>query len=448
MYRTKDQVASEFIAEGQRRGITPRGIVICIATGLVESNLTVYANAKVPGSLALPHDAVGADSMSVGPLQQQVVMGNGWWWGPVEVCQDPTGSAGLFYDRLVKFNYAAATTDAAAGAIAQAIQSSAFPDRYATRMAEAQGYYNRLASGAVPVPTSPWRGDPVWLPEVLRAEGLACDIYPGAFDRGHGDFGEIWGVVAHHTGAPAGSTPGPGVIAQHPSLGLASQLYLGRDGKYTLCGVGIAWHAGQGAYPGLPTNDANRLTIGIEAENSGTEGWSPAQYSAYVKGVAAILRRLGHDSSRVIGHKEWAGKSQGKWDPGGIDMPEFRRDVQTKIESKSGADDMAQVPQDQWDKVYQELTKEYPSRSIYRTPGEGLVDTATGMSLNQDAMLHQELIERLAIQYGDHDAIGRIAKVAAGQGANPTDQWAISHATEVLRQIPATTLQAWNEAAK
>lgn len=26
--------------------------------------------------------------------------------------------------------------------------------------------------------------DPIWLPDVLRAAGLTCDIYPGAFDRG------------------------------------------------------------------------------------------------------------------------------------------------------------------------------------------------------------------------------------------------------------------------
>ena len=48
--------------------------------------------------------------------------------------------------------------------------------------------------------------DPTWLPDVLRAEGLTCDIYPGAFDRGHGDFGDIWGVVCHHTGS-FGETP-------------------------------------------------------------------------------------------------------------------------------------------------------------------------------------------------------------------------------------------------
>ncbi|WP_228822436.1 peptidoglycan recognition protein family protein [Nocardia farcinica] len=181
--------------------------------------------------------------------------------------------------------------------------------------------------------------DPVWLPDVLRAEGLSVVEYPGWRDRGHGDFGEIWGVIAHHTGSNPPSN-NPGHIAQHPQLGLASQLHLSRDGVYTVCGAGIAWHAGDGSYPGLPTDDANRFTIGIEAENNGTEGWSPRQYTAYVKGVAAILRKLGHNSSRVIGHKEWAGASQGKWDPGGMDMNRFRRDVQAQIDQK-GAGDMS-----------------------------------------------------------------------------------------------------------
>lgn len=172
--------------------------------------------------------------------------------------------------------------------------------------------------------------DPLWLPDVLRAAGLSVDEYPGWRDRGHGDFGGIWGVMCHHTGnnPPANN---PGYIANHPTLGLCSQLHLSRSGVYTVCGAGIAWHAGNGSYPGLPANDANRLTIGIEAENNGTEGWSAAQYAAYVRGTAAILRQLGQPASHAIGHKEWAGAAQGKWDPGGIDMSLFRTDVARDI---------------------------------------------------------------------------------------------------------------------
>jgi hypothetical protein len=174
--------------------------------------------------------------------------------------------------------------------------------------------------------------DPVWLPDVLRAAGLRCDVMDGAFERGHGDFGNIWGVVCHHTGS-FGETPNG--IAFHPSLGLASQLFLHRDGYYVLCGVGVAWHAGSGSYPGLPTNAANQYCIGIEAQNDGggVPGkphhipWSDVQYWAYVRGVKAILDHLGQPMSHSIDHKEWAGVAQGKWDRGGLDPNIFRADM-------------------------------------------------------------------------------------------------------------------------
>ncbi|AUX81959.1 lysin A [Mycobacterium phage Frankie] len=165
MYRTKDQVALEFIAEGRRRKIHSRGIIMAIACGLVESNLTVYANSKVPESLALPHDAVGSDGRSVGPLQQQVVWGNNaWWWGDAATCMDPTKSVGLFYDRLAKLDYINIQPP---GAAVQAIQRSAYPLRYDERWAEAQAIYNRLKDSAPqeenPVPNTPSYNEfPIW----------------------------------------------------------------------------------------------------------------------------------------------------------------------------------------------------------------------------------------------------------------------------------------------
>lgn len=182
--------------------------------------------------------------------------------------------------------------------------------------------------------------DPIWLPDVLRAAGLQCDIFPGAFDRGHGDFGNIWGVVCHHTGS-FGETPNG--IANHPTLGLASQLTLSPQGLYTLCGVGVAWHAGAGSWPGLPDGGANQYTIGIEGINDGGGSpgkphhvpWSDTQYDAYVRGVAAILAHIGQPASHSIDHKEWAGAAQGKWDRGGIDPNIFRADVTARMSAGS-----------------------------------------------------------------------------------------------------------------
>lgn len=136
--------ALRIMNEGRRRGITPKGQQIALATGLVESNITVYANEKLPKSLALPHDAVGRDGLSVGIFQQQVKdSGNGWWWGDEATCMGVESSAGLFYDRLVKLPYNG--TSKTPGAFAQQIQGSAFPARYDQRWGEAVALYNKLA---------------------------------------------------------------------------------------------------------------------------------------------------------------------------------------------------------------------------------------------------------------------------------------------------------------
>jgi len=102
--------------------------------------------------------------------------------------------------------------------------------------------------------------------------------------------------------------------------------------------VGVAWHAGVGMYPWLPTNMGNWHMIGIECANSGTSptaphrtNWPDAQYDALVRCCAAINRRLAQNSSRTIGHKEYAGRAQGKWDPGAINMDILRSDIQAQI---------------------------------------------------------------------------------------------------------------------
>ena len=225
----------------------------------------------------------------------------------------------------------------------------AYYDEIRRHIDRATAYYDRFAgapaptTGAAPVAATikarpDWRGDPTFLPELLRAWGLEVGIIEGAEGRGHGDFGAIWGIVAHHTGSNNATAES---IAFHPDLGLASQLHLARSGKVTLCGVGIAWHAGAGAWPGIAEDNANAVTIGIEAANDGggapgrphRSSWPDAQYEAYTTICAAILWFLGHRADRLIAHKEWAGAKQGKWDPGAIDMNVMRADVQRKIDA-------------------------------------------------------------------------------------------------------------------
>ena len=182
-----------------------------------------------------------------------------------------------------------------------------------------------------------WTGDPVWIADVVRAEGVRLVEYPGWQSRGHGDFKDIRGVMVHHTGSD--SATAASIANGRPDLaGPLSQLHIARDGTVTVVAGGVAWHAGVGMYPWLPTNMGNWHMIGIECANSGTSptaphrtNWPDAQYFALVRCCAAINRRLSQNSSRTIGHKEYAGRAQGKWDPGAIDMAVLRADIQAQI---------------------------------------------------------------------------------------------------------------------
>lgn len=182
-------------------------------------------------------------------------------------------------------------------------------------------------------PNPSHRGDPLFLADLLRLWGVKVVEMPGWKDWGNGDFGRIQGVIAHHTGSNATSAS---YIARNPRLEnkLSSQIHLSRDGVATLCGVGVAWHAGKGSYPGWPTNNANQVSIGIEAVSDGRSPWPDAQIVAYRKICAAILWYLGYPATplHLLGHKEYSGRVQGKWDPGGIDMNRFRAEVQWWID--------------------------------------------------------------------------------------------------------------------
>lgn len=110
-----------------------RAAVIGNATGLVESGdpMKMWANNAVPESLNYPHDAVGSDHDSVGLFQQR---DNGAW-GTVAQRMDPYESAKLFYNALVKVSGWEGMEE---GAAAQAVQRSAFPDKYSLKVPKAR----------------------------------------------------------------------------------------------------------------------------------------------------------------------------------------------------------------------------------------------------------------------------------------------------------------------
>lgn len=447
--RTPERVASEVKDVALARGLDDFAAVLAVMCIAQESDFWCPWNAKDPTSKNYEHDSQSDDGRSVAYFQQQNGVagenppGNQNWWGPMSSRMDLRRSCDMFLSRLQDNYHDAEGNPALASEFISNVQRPREDLRgeYAKHWNRAWQLV-RVADGGQPSSPGPWRGDPVWLADVLRAEGLSVVEMDGWLNRGQGDFGEIWGVIAHHTGSDNAS---PESIAFHPELGLASQIHLARNGVVTMCGVGLANHAGKGSWAGIPLDSANQMTIGIEAACLPREGaphrehWPDVQYDAYVKTVAAILRRLGHRSDHCIAHREWArfgpaGWRQGKWDPGAIDMNIFRADIQRRIDSKTGAsDDMAQVPQEQWDRFFREWTEVMESLSIYRTPGEGGVATIKRFIQVNDKFAHEEYIERAA-RYGDEDAIRRVTKVALGQGADTSPE-SIARARNVLDEI-------------
>lgn len=212
---------------------------------------------------------------------------------------------------------------------------------YAADYGSHRDHVHTRQSQPIPLPGGPtvgWTGDPLWLADVLKAQQPKMRVVelPDWQQYGHGDYGRIWGVMIHHTGNARADAMS--IRNGRPDLrGPLSNLHIAQDGTVTVVAAGVCWHAGRGSYPGIPTDGGNQVLIGIECawprDTSITpatqtrERWPDAQIIAMRDSVAAILTRLGYDSSRVIAHKEYAGLAQGKWDPGNLSMDWFRGEV-------------------------------------------------------------------------------------------------------------------------
>ncbi|WP_336793024.1 phage tail tape measure protein [Gordonia malaquae] len=121
-------------------GLPKGAAIIGNAASLVEVGdpLKNYANSNVPESLKFPHDAVGTDFDSIGILQQR---GNGAW-GTVADRMNPPTAAKMFFEALKKVP---GWESMDPGAAAQAVQRSAFPDRYAAKVGRATELVDKAA---------------------------------------------------------------------------------------------------------------------------------------------------------------------------------------------------------------------------------------------------------------------------------------------------------------
>ena len=346
--RTREEIAREVHTVSSQRGLNELATVIALMTISTEVGAADTSGNRQwwcpsnptndPQSDKFRHDSTSDDGRSSGYFQQQPP-----WWGTAQQRMTLAESANMFLDRLSD-DYVTAHDAHSAGVFAQMVQGSAFPGRYSDKWDEAHQVLARALAGPA-VPRLPkdqakrgWAGDPVWLEEVLRPVlGKKLRTLPGWDDCGHGDFGDIWGVMWHHTGDSRATAQS--IRDGRPDLpGPVSNLHIAPDGTVTIVAVGVCWHAGAGSGFGLPTNNANNRLIGIECAwpdprpdlrlgYDPAQRWPDAQIISMRDVGAALTKKLGYGAERNIGHKEWAGSAQGKWDPGNIDMDWFRGEI-------------------------------------------------------------------------------------------------------------------------
>jgi hypothetical protein len=142
--------ASTIIAVGKSSGVPAQGQLIAIMTAITESSLRVLSNTRAyPESGSLPNDGNGGDHDSLGLFQQRPAAG----WGSIANLMDPVRSSRAFYGGPNGPNKGSPRglldldgwQSMDPGAAAQAVQVSAYPDRYAVNQPIAEKILSALS---------------------------------------------------------------------------------------------------------------------------------------------------------------------------------------------------------------------------------------------------------------------------------------------------------------
>ncbi|WP_328424095.1 N-acetylmuramoyl-L-alanine amidase [Micromonospora sp. NBC_00389] len=175
-----------------------------------------------------------------------------------------------------------------------------------------------------------------WLVDVLRAAGVQVVVEGDWLNRMRpGSFDPI-GVLWHHTAATSSaSNPHPAlnicINGRSDLAGPLCQALVDYNGVFHVISAGRCNHAGASGGSGpIPAGDGNTLMIGWEIDYNGVnQQMTAAQYNASIAATAAVLTRLGRDSSYARGHRETS--TSGKIDPSFIDLNVMRADVAAKM---------------------------------------------------------------------------------------------------------------------
>jgi len=211
--RTQLGHAAMIITVGSRTsGVTRDGILIALMAALTESRLRMLVNTTAyPDSANYPHDGDGADHDSLGLFQMRPQSG----WGSVADLMDPTYQARAFYGGPTGPNHSSPRglldiknwQTFSLGEAAQAVEVSAYPDRYQTWQPVAETILTTLTqsggggssdssvpettSVVFPLPAGTW----------VKTSGFGWRVHP------------ITGVEAFHAGTDYAAPDGTPILA-------------------------------------------------------------------------------------------------------------------------------------------------------------------------------------------------------------------------------------------
>lgn len=146
--------ASTIIVVGKAASIPARGQLIALMAALTESSLRVLSNINAhPGSADITNDGDGGDHDSLGLFQMRPSTG----WGTVRHVMDPVWSSRAFYGGTNGPNHGSPPglldipdwEDLTPGEAAQAVEVSAYPDRYAVNQPVAAAILSTLSGVAL-----------------------------------------------------------------------------------------------------------------------------------------------------------------------------------------------------------------------------------------------------------------------------------------------------------
>lgn len=258
---------------GQLEGVGRDGVTIALMAALTESRLRMLANSGAyPSSMSFPNDGDGGDHDSLGLFQMRPSTG----WGAVSNLMDPHFQARAFFGGPSGPHRGSPRglldipdwKTLPKGAAAQAVEVSAFPDRYAVWEAVAAKIVDALtkstSDGAVPetgrvvcpLPTGTW----------VRSSGFGMRRHP------------VTGVHKLHTGADYAAPAGTPILAAADGRVVSAGSASGYGNliliEHSVNGSRVATGYAHMSGSGIHVRTGDRIAAGQHIADVGTSGYT------------------------------------------------------------------------------------------------------------------------------------------------------------------------------